>query len=68
MAGSAGGGWFSMRQDDRDIEELSLKSEKRDTAWFGERFGEFSITCDAKKRSSEKSRHKFGLENVPRNL
>jgi len=65
---SAGGGWFSMRRDDRDSEELSLKSEKRDTAWFEEPFGEFSRTCEAKKRSSEKSRHKFGLENVPRNL
>ena len=55
MAGSASGGWFSMRRDDRDSGELSLKSAKRDTAWFRERFREFSRTCDAKKRSSEKS-------------
>jgi hypothetical protein len=34
MAGSASGGWFSMRRDDRDSEELSLKSELHDTAWF----------------------------------
>jgi hypothetical protein len=51
MASSAGGGWFSIRRDDRALEELSWKSE-RDTAWFGvsESFPEF-VTCKTKNAS-----------------